>query len=100
MSESEACLHALERVVLPILDFDPVLRPSATVRPVGAFRDQALKTELANLAEQVRADLALFEVADENAIGPARVAAQGWPCASRAVGVANHRHPGRARRTR
>ena len=36
---------------------------AAGVRTIAALRDQSLQPELARLAKQVRADLALFEIA-------------------------------------
>ena len=49
--------------MLSILHFDPVLLPAAAVRPIAMLRYQTFEPELAGLAEQVRPDLALFEIA-------------------------------------
>jgi hypothetical protein len=47
----------------------PPSSPTPSSRSVIAmFRDQSLKSELARLAEQIRADFSLFEIAHENAI--------------------------------
>ena len=42
----------------------------ALIGPVSAFADHTIKPELACLAEQVRADLALLKWRGENAIRP------------------------------
>jgi hypothetical protein len=48
--------HPAHRGMFPVLDLDPVLRPSGLIRPVTPLRYQSLKPELARLAEQVGAD--------------------------------------------
>ena len=55
-----------------VLDFDPVWRPSGPVRPVFVLRYQALQPHQAGMAKQVRAYLALLEVAQEDAVHPPR----------------------------
>jgi hypothetical protein len=57
--------------MLPVLDLDPVLGLARSIRPVAVFRHQALEPKLASLAKQVRSNLALFEVAQEDSIRPA-----------------------------
>ena len=70
---SSMCLSdAIESLMLLVLDFNPVFRPAAAIGSIGALGDQTLEAELAGLAEQVRANLALLEVADEDAVRPAR----------------------------
>jgi hypothetical protein len=55
-----------------VLHLDPVRRSAAAIDALPALRDQALKSELAGLPEQVRPDLALFELADKYAFGSTR----------------------------
>jgi hypothetical protein len=56
----------------PVFNLDPVRRSAGAVWPVLMFRYQPLQAELAGLPEQVRADLALLILADENAVRPPR----------------------------
>jgi hypothetical protein len=42
----EGLLHSLERMVLSVLHLDPVRLPSATVRPITAFRYQPLQAHV------------------------------------------------------
>ena len=58
--------------MLPVLHLDPVRRTAATVAALSALADNPLQAELAGLPEQVRADLALLVIADEDAFGPSR----------------------------
>jgi len=51
--------------MLPVLHLDPVLRSPATVRPIGAFRNQALEPHVAGRAEEIGSDLGVFEVGEE-----------------------------------
>jgi len=53
-----------------VFHLHPVLRPAGLIGRVSTFADHTLKPELACLAEQVRADLALLKWRDENAIRP------------------------------
>jgi hypothetical protein len=69
-NESVLFLHPLHRRMLSVLHLDPVRRSAAAVRPVLVLRYQPLQAELAGLPEQVRADLALLVLADENPIRP------------------------------
>lgn len=62
----------LRRPMLTVLDLDPVRRSTAAVSAIGALRHHSLEAKFAGLAEQVRADLALFKVGDENSIRPPR----------------------------
>ena len=52
--------------MLPVFHFDPIRRPAGAVWAVAALRNQALQTEVAGSAKEVRPNLALFEVGDEN----------------------------------
>jgi len=62
-------LHPSESIVLPVLEVDPVLRPTSLIR---LLRHEALKTHLAGRAGEITADLAALERVDEDALGPAR----------------------------
>jgi hypothetical protein len=53
-----------------VLDLDPIVRAACAVGTVPALRHKTLKPEIAGLPEQVRADLALFELANENTFRP------------------------------
>jgi len=44
-------------------------RPAGTIGTISAFRNQTLGTHIAGRPKQVRADLALFEGGDEDALG-------------------------------
>ena len=48
-------LHPSESIVLPVLEVDPVLRPTSLIR---LLRHEALKTHLAGRAGEITADLA------------------------------------------
>jgi hypothetical protein len=50
-SAAVSSLHAIESMVLPILDLDPVPRPAALIWPVPALRYQPLQPHLAGGAE-------------------------------------------------
>jgi hypothetical protein len=63
----ELIQHAAERRMLAVLDLDPVRRPARAIRPVLELRHQSLQPHHASMPEQVRADLALFEVGQEDA---------------------------------
>jgi hypothetical protein len=58
--------------VLAVLELDPVLRSASPIRPVLAFRHQALKDHLAGGVKQIRPDLAQFERRDKDAVRPPR----------------------------
>jgi hypothetical protein len=64
-------LHAIESVMLPVFDLDPVLRPASLIRPVAVFGDDPLQPHVAGRAEKVEPDLATLEWVDEDALGPA-----------------------------
>ena len=73
-----ACLPSfgIERLFDPlhggvrrVLHLDPVRRGADAIGAVAMFRNQALEPELAGLAEQIRADIALLEGGDEDPIG-------------------------------
>jgi hypothetical protein len=55
----------------PVLHLYPIGRPAGAVGPVAALGNRAFQSELAGLPKQVRADLALFELGDENPLWPA-----------------------------
>jgi hypothetical protein len=48
-----------------VLELDPVRRTASAIGAFAAFGPHSFKTERARLLEQVPADLALFEFADE-----------------------------------
>jgi hypothetical protein len=50
---SERLGHTLQRGVLAVLDFDPMLLPPATIRPITTLGDQTLQPEFAGFAGQV-----------------------------------------------
>jgi hypothetical protein len=54
--------------MFPVLDLDPVLRSTSAVATITPLRNQSLKPEFAGLAEQIWADLALLEIAHEDAV--------------------------------
>ena len=56
--------------MLPVLDLDPAIGPATAIEAVAVFRDQALQPHQAGVAEQVRADLALFKRREVNAVDP------------------------------
>jgi hypothetical protein len=49
-----------------VLYLDPVGRPAGAVRAIAALGHHALESHLAGRPEQIRADLALLKLADEN----------------------------------
>ena len=53
-----------------VLDLDPIRRPAGTIRAISTLRHQPLKPHVAGSPKQIRANLALFERRNENAIGP------------------------------
>jgi hypothetical protein len=66
----ERLLDPIHRRVTSVLDLDPVRRAAGAVPALAALGNHALQPELAGVAEQVWSDLALLEVADEDAIRP------------------------------
>jgi hypothetical protein len=60
--------------MLSVLDLDPMLLSPAAVRPIAMFEDQPFQSHAAGGTKQIRPDLALFEVAQENSIRPPRCA--------------------------
>jgi hypothetical protein len=54
------------------LIFDPVPEPVAAVGAVAVLGDQSLQPHQAGMAEQIRDDLALFNVAERDPIDPPR----------------------------
>ena len=82
-ASTELILHPAERRVLPILDLDPAIGPTTAISALAVLGDQALQPHQAGMAKQVRTDLALLEVGQEDAVHPAcHAAGQGWFCAS------------------
>ena len=65
---TELIRDAIESVMCPVLDLDPVRRPAGTVWTITAFRNQAFQAHVAGGTKEVGADLALFEIADEDAL--------------------------------
>ena len=54
--------------MFPVLDFDPVPEPAAAVGALAVLRHHAFQPHQAGVPEQVRADLALLEIAQEDAV--------------------------------
>src|SRR4029077_3746668 len=52
---SELILHPAERRMLPVLDFDPAIGPTAAVDALAVLGDHALQSNQAGVPEQVRA---------------------------------------------
>jgi hypothetical protein len=48
-------------MMLPVHDLDPAIEPAGAIRAPVVLGDQPLQPHQAGVAEQVRADLALFE---------------------------------------
>ena len=48
--------------MLPVLDLDPPIKPATAIDALAVLRHQPLQSHQAGVAEQVRPDLALFEV--------------------------------------
>ena len=65
-SSTELIQHATERRMRAVLDLDPAIEPAAAI--LAVLRNQSLQSHHAGVAEQVRADLILLEVAQEDAI--------------------------------
>ena len=65
-SSTELIQHATERRMRAVLDLDPAIEPAAAI--LAVLRNQSLQSHHAGVAEQVRADLTLLEVAQEDAI--------------------------------
>ena len=64
--------HPAESRMLPVLHLDPAIEPAAAVDAVAVLRDQPLQPHQAGVAEQVRADLALLEWRQVDAVDPPR----------------------------
>jgi hypothetical protein len=60
--------HPAERRMHPILNLDPAIEPAGAIEAVAMFRDQTLQAHQASVPEQVRADLALLEVGEVDAV--------------------------------
>jgi hypothetical protein len=58
--------------MLPVLHLDPAIKPAGTISTVPVLGDQPLQSHQAGVAEQVRADLALFERRQMDAVDTAR----------------------------
>jgi hypothetical protein len=58
----------LHHGMLPVLDLDPMLRPTSLIKPIAMPAHQALQAHLARGDEQVRPDFPLFEIASEDPI--------------------------------
>ena len=67
---SELILHAGERRMLPVLDLEPVPEPAGAVQLSRCFETMPSSPHQAGVAEQVRADLALFKRREVNAVDP------------------------------
>ena len=68
----ELIQHAAKRRMSPVLDLDPAIRAPAAISALAMLRDQAFQAEETCVPEQIRADLALFEIAQKDAIDTAR----------------------------
>jgi len=58
--------------MLRVFHLEPVRRCASAIGAIAVLRHQALESELARLAKQIRADLALLKGRDEDAIRAAR----------------------------
>jgi hypothetical protein len=56
--------------MLPVLDLDPVIAPTAAVGALAMLRDQTFKPHAAGRLEQLRPNLALLEWRHEDPLGP------------------------------
>jgi hypothetical protein len=56
--------------MLPVLHLDPVIASAGAIGALAVFRDQAFEPHHAGMPEHVSADLALLEIAQEDAIDP------------------------------
>ena len=65
-------LHAAEGGVGSVLDLDPVPELAAAVGALAVLGNHALQSQQAGVPEKVRPDLALFEVAQEDAVDAPR----------------------------
>ena len=65
-------LHTGERWMRPMFDLDPAIEPAGAIGALAVFRDQTFEPHQAGVAEQVRADLALLEIAQEDAVDAPR----------------------------
>ena len=58
--------------MLPVLDLDPVWRPSAAIDAVPALGHQPLQPHQTGMPEQIRPDLTLLEIAQEDSVNAPR----------------------------
>jgi len=68
----EGVHDALHCVMLPVLDVDPTIRPAGTIAALAVLWDQAFESHQTGVAKQVRADLALFEWLQMDAVDTPR----------------------------
>src|SRR6476646_1575805 len=71
-SVSELILHPAERRMLPVLDLDPAIVPAAAINTLAVLRNHAFQPEQAGMPEQIRADFALLEIAQNDAVDTPR----------------------------
>ena len=67
---------------LAVLDLDPMRRSSGAIGPVAMHGDHALQPHQAGMPKQVRADLALFEVGQEDTVDARARRRERWSCGS------------------
>ena len=60
--------HTGERWMRPMFDLDPAIEPAGAIGALAVLRDHALQPHQTSVAEQVRANLALLEVAQEDTV--------------------------------
>ena len=60
--------HTGERWMRPMFDLDPAIEPAGAIAALAVFRNRAFEPHQAGVPEQVRTDLALLEVGQENAV--------------------------------
>ena len=60
--------HPAKGGMLPVLDLDPAITPAAAVGALAVLGDHALQAQEAGMPERVRADLALLEVGEVDAV--------------------------------
>ena len=64
--------RSFSKLLFPVLVLNPMSLSTAAVRSIPALRNNPFKPEVASLSEQVRTDLALFKVAQEDPVDATR----------------------------
>jgi hypothetical protein len=69
---TERIHHPAKRRIRPVLDLDPAIKPTTAIRALTLFRNQPLQPHQAGVPKQVRADFALLERRQVDAVDAAR----------------------------